>query len=239
LGNFISSLSVVIPVYNGAAMILDTINDIQAYLNATGIDYEIIVADDGSTDGTDRVAAGRADVRLLRRDQNRGKGDAVRRGMLAAKHNWAVFTDVDNATTMDHLERFAPATTDHDVITASRKMAGAKIIQRQPFSRRLSGSAFRILVGALFSPGVGDTQCGFKLFRANAARDVFSRQTLDGFAFDVEILVIAKQLGFNITEIPIDWNNQDDTRVALGRHSSQMFKDLFRIKRQKWAGRYE
>lgn len=225
-----NSVSVVIPAYNAQDVICDTLDAVQAYLSRNELASEVIVVDDGSTDRTAvRIEERDCGVRLLRNDRNRGKGAAVRAGMLEATCAWAVFMDADNSTRIEHLDRFALNVADADVCIGSRLIDGAHIVHLQTASRRLLGRLFSRLRRAMVLPHLHDTQCGFKAIRREVIRPVFSQQRCDGFCFDVEVLLIASRLGLRIVEIPIEWNNPDESTVHAWRHGTRMLFDLLGI----------
>jgi len=232
-------LSVVIPAFNEAQRLPATLARIREYL--AGASYEIVVADDGSSDGTaERArAAGDQALRVVRSEHNRGKGHAVRQGMLAARGIQRLMTDADLSTPIEELARLrALAGEGFEVVIASRALAGARIEVRQPRYRESVGRAFNVLVRALLLPGLHDTQCGFKLFSARAAQEIFTATRLDGFGFDVEALVIARQRGYRIAELPVTWRNDAATRVSTTR-GLLAFLDLARIRWNAWRGRYD
>jgi len=235
-------ISVVIPAYNEEKRLGGTLGRILSYMAEAGHDYEVVVVDDGSRDGTAAVAesfSGRG-VRTLRTPGNRGKGHAVRRGMLEAGKSLVLFSDADLSTPIEELEKLAaPVLAGRAQIAfGSRSVAGSVIEVSQPVSRVAMGKVFNLLVRMIALRGFHDTQCGFKLFTRDAAREVFRRQRLDGFGFDVEILAIARGLGFRIAEVPVRWINSAETRVQAVRDSSRMFLDLFRIRWNGALGRY-
>ena len=233
-------LSVVIPAFNEAERLPRTLARVNAYLSARGADYEIVLVDDGSTDGTAESAraAGGAALTLLRHQPNRGKGYAVRRGMLAARGVLRLMTDADLSTPIEDLSRLEAALVGgHEVAIGSRAVPGAKVEVRQPWYREAMGRLFNRLVRLLVLPGLYDTQCGFKLFTAQAAEAAFRPALLDGFSFDVEALFIARRLGLGIAEVPVTWRNDAATRVGLLR-GAQAFLDLLRIRANEWGGRY-
>lgn len=207
-----------------------------------GHDAEVVVVDDGSSDGTARVAesfSGRG-VRTLRTPGNRGKGHAVRSGMLEAGRSFVLFSDADLSTPIEELEKLAaPVLAGRAQIAfGSRAVAGSVIEVSQPLYRVAMGKTFNLMVRAIALRGIHDTQCGFKLFTRHAARELFRRQRLDGFGFDVEILAIARRLGFPVAEVPVRWIDSADTRVRAVRDSASMFLDLFRVRWNGWLGRY-
>jgi dolichyl-phosphate beta-glucosyltransferase len=233
-------LSVVFPAYNEAGRLPRTLETVRAWLDAQGRDYELVVVDDGSRDATvarAREAGGRRLV-VLSNERNRGKGYSVRRGMLAARGRRRLMSDADLSTPIEELPRlWARMDEGADVVIASRALEGSRIEVRQGAFRENMGRAFNLLVRALVLPGLRDTQCGFKLFSAAAAEAAFSRTRLDGFAFDVEALFIARQLGFQVAELPVVWRNDAATRVGWWK-GMVAFSDLVRIRAHGLRGRY-
>lgn len=232
------SLSVVIPVYNAEREVASTLDDVQSYLEAGGVTHEILVVADGNTDRTADIVRRRGKgVQLLCNEQNRGKGFSVRRGMLASKMAWALFMDVDHSTRIENLEAFAGQAEAADVIIASRRVAGARIVRRQHRIRQTLGKMFPHLVRVLVLPDVSDTQCGFKLFRRSAVERIFSAQRVERFAFDVELLLLAQRQGLRVQEVPVDWDNPTASTLRIGRDATRMLMDLlwlfwrFRIQR--------
>jgi dolichyl-phosphate beta-glucosyltransferase len=221
---------VVIPAFNEAGRLPATLARVREYLAARGSSYEILVVDDGSSDGTERAALALGeDVRVLRHAPNRGKGYAVRRGMLAARGVLRLMTDADLSTPVEELVKLErEIERGFDVAIASRAVAGARIEVRQPAYREAMGRLFNVLVQGLLLPGLADTQCGFKLFTAEAAEAAFGGTRLDGFSFDVEALYVARRRGLRIAEVPVVWRNDAATRVGIGRGGAA-FVDLLRI----------
>jgi dolichyl-phosphate beta-glucosyltransferase len=234
-------LSVVIPAYNEAARLPPTLVGVSEHLRNQGISFEIVVVDDGSTDGTAEVArrAGGPTVSVVRVEPNRGKGHAVRTGMLRASGELRLMTDADLSTPIEDLARLRePLERGSDVAIGSRAVAGANVEVHQPWFREAAGRTFNRLVQVLALPGLHDTQCGFKLWKAAAATEAFSLGRLDGFCFDVEALYIARKRGRRIVEVPVTWRNDAATRVGtLG--GTAAFADLLRIRANDWAGRYD
>ena len=233
-------LSVVIPAYNEAARLPPTLLRIRDYLAAADRPYEIIVVDDGSSDGTAEAARriGGPELTILINESNRGKGYAVRRGMLEARGERRLMTDADLSTPIEELARLMACMDEgYDVVIASRAMAGARIEVHQPWYREAVGRIFNLLVRVSVVPGLRDTQCGFKLFRADAARECFSAALLDGFSFDVEALFIARRRGRRVAEIPVIWRNDAATRVSTLR-GVLAFVDVLKIRMNGWLGRY-
>jgi dolichyl-phosphate beta-glucosyltransferase len=233
------ALSVVIPAYNEAARLPATLARVRAYLDARKTPYQLIVVDDGSTDGTADVArAAAGPVELLRDARNRGKGHAVRAGMLAARGARRLMTDADLSTPIEELARLEAALDEgFDIAIGSRAVAGARIEVHQPAYREAMGRLFNRVVQRLLLPGLNDTQCGFKLFTASAAAVAFGASRLDGFSFDVEALYLARRRGLRIAELPVVWRNSAATRVGLAGGASA-FLDLVRIRVAAARGRY-
>lgn len=236
----LDGISVIIPAFNAAAYLRETVASIRDYLDAAGVTYEIIVVDDGSTDGTrDCMPVADGAVRWIRHERNFGKGRAVRTGMLAAQYDWALFTDADNATTIDHLARFGAEAAECDILIASRRLAASRILCPQPWFRQTLGRMFPYLVKTWVLPTFEDTQCGFKLFRKAAAADLFGRAGVDRFAFDVEILAMAVARRWRVREIAVDWRNPGSgSTLSLRRDTMRMFLDVLKIGWRLRRGRY-
>jgi dolichyl-phosphate beta-glucosyltransferase len=197
---------------------------------------EIIVVDDGSTDRTSRIAAevllGRPNDRILRRRINRGKGYSIREGMLAASGKLILFSDADLSTPIREFEKlFAGIKAGNDIVIGSRALPGSNIRRRQSPIRERMGRMFNVLVRTFVLKGIRDTQCGFKLFRREAATDIFSRLLMNGFSFDVEALYVGRLLGYSIGQVPVVWINSPQSKVRLFYSSTAMLRDLFRIRR--------
>jgi dolichyl-phosphate beta-glucosyltransferase len=233
-------LSVVIPAYNEDRRIPETLEALQRYAAGRFEAVEILVVDDGSSDGTADVArafAARAaspvSVRVLSNGKNLGKGASVRSGMLAASEDWILMTDADLSTPIEDLPALYAALTDGgaDVALGSRALAESRLEVRQPLYREFMGRTFNRMVQLLLLGGIRDTQCGFKLFKREAARAIFSRAKVDRFAFDVEAVFLAQKLGLTVVEIPVTWRNSPHSTVSPLRDSAQMFFDIVRIRR--------
>jgi dolichyl-phosphate beta-glucosyltransferase len=235
----VPSLSVVVPAYNEARRLPATLAVIQAHLRGLGREHEIVVVDDGSADATALVARAAGDgVRVLRHEPNRGKGYAVRRGMLAAAGERRLMTDADLSTPIEELAKLeAEIDRGFDIAIASRAVEGARVEVHQPAYREVMGRLFNVLVQGLLLPGLADTQCGFKLFTARAAEEAFSSCRLDGFSFDVEALYVARRRGLRVAEVPVVWRNDTASRVSLGGGSAA-FVDLVRIRLAALRGAY-
>ena len=232
-------LSVVIPAFNEARRLPATLARVRQHLDGQGLPHEILVVDDGSLDGTaDAARAAGESVRVLRHTPNRGKGYAVRRGMLAATGARRLMTDADLSTPIEELGKLQrELDRGFQIAIASRAAAGARIEVHQPAYREAMGRVFNRLVQALLLPGLADTQCGFKLFTALAAEAAFGACRLDGFSFDVEALYVARRRGLRVAEVPVVWRNDAATRVSLGGGGAA-FLDLFRIRLAALRGDY-
>jgi dolichyl-phosphate beta-glucosyltransferase len=234
------AISVIVPAFNEEVRLPPTLIALVAFLENRGEPWEILVADDGSTDGTSRLVQdfARAQVVLLRSEVNCGKGHAVRRGMLAARGKLCLMTDADLSTPIEELSRLEEALANgHDVAIGSRAVAGARIEIAQPWYRENVGRLYNILVRCLAVPGIQDTQCGFKLFTAEAAEKVFKMCRLDGFSFDVEALFLARRFGFRLAEVPVTWRNDAASRVTAVR-GGLAFVDVLRLRYLALTGRY-
>lgn len=238
-------LSIIIPAYNEQQRLPATLEAVWNYLRARWPGgFEILVVDDGSKDSTARVAEqfgrGRPEVRLLRNPGNRGKGYSVRHGMLKAQSEWALFTDADLSAPIQELEKLLEAAQREQAAVAigSRALDRSLIRVRQPRRREWAGRVFNRLVRLLVGLPFRDTQCGFKLFRRDAARAIFSRQQIERFGFDVEVLFLAEKLGFKTIEVPVRWDHAEGTRVSMWRDSVNMFLDLVRVRRRWRRGLY-
>lgn len=230
------SLSIVIPAYNEEKRLPQTLRQVLDWLALGAFSFrEVIVVDDGSRDGTARVveefAKASACLRLVKDPGNRGKGYAVRHGMLEAKGEWILYTDADLSTPITEIEKLCRAASEKGakVAIGSRALDRSLVEVHQPALRELSGRAFNLVMRAVTGLSFRDTQCGFKLFRADAAREIFSRQKQEGFSFDVEDLLIAKKLGLRAVEVPVRWANVEGTKVRLTQ-GMMSFVDLVKIR---------
>ncbi len=226
-------LSVVIPAYNEERRLGPTLARIQEYLGEQSYDAEIIVVDNASADQTSQVAA-RAGVQVIR-EPRRGKGAAVRTGMLAARGEFILFSDADLSTPIEELARLLAAIQQgHQVAIGSRGLPQSVLPVRQPWHRELVGRLGNLLVRLVAVRGISDTQCGFKLFPREVARRLFGAQRMRGISFDMEILFLAQRLGMRIAEVPVTWRDSPDTRISRVRDSLDALKDLARI-RLNWT----
>ena len=226
-------LSFIIPAYNEATRIEASLETALAYFDDASYTTEIIVVDDGSYDTTCEVVERFTDrgVRLLRQKKNMGKGAAVRRGMLDGTGKARIFSDADFSTPVEETARALELLREYDVAIGSRAIDRSTVEVHQPWYRETMGKVFNLFVQTLAIPGIKDTQCGFKAFRADAAEEIFSRARIDGFSFDVEALYIARRLGYSIAEYPVRWINDERSTVNPVTDSIRMFGELVRIRR--------
>lgn len=237
-------LSVVIPAYNEEKNIEKTVRSIFDYLSSKNIEHEIIVVTDGSTDKTNDI------VRLLKTDlstlelvefeKNRGKGFAVKQGMLKAKGDSRLFTDADNATTVDHIEKMMPYFGQgYGVVIASIAVSGHKVASgSEPLWRRIFGKMGNLFIQIMVVPGIRDTQRGFKIFTAKAAEKIFPKLTIERWGFDIEVLVLAKKFGYKVKEVPVDWKNEPESHVGLKAYF-QVLLETIKIRWNLWTGKYD
>jgi dolichyl-phosphate beta-glucosyltransferase len=236
-------LSVIIPAYNEEKRIKKTLLSVDEYLSGQSYDCEILVVNDGSKDKTAGVVNGLMDklqgLKLIDNEENHGKGWGVKAGMLAAQGDYRLFMDADNSTTIDHVEKFFPFfAQSYDIVIGSRRLKDSVIAVKQPWARDFLGGIFRLIVHVLVPLGVKDSQAGFKVFSKKAAEAIFSRQTIFRWAFDVEILAIAKKLGFKMKEAPIKWVNDADSKVKFGGMVRMLF-EVLRVRWNLWTGKYK
>lgn len=237
------TLSIVIPAYNEEKRIGLTLERVVPYFKQVRKNsFEIIVVDDGSSDQTVRVVAKSLQetfYRLIENGRNRGKGYSVRQGMLAAQGQVILFTDADLSTPIEEFEKLAQALDgQYDVAIGSRSVPGSDIRVRQNFLRELMGKTFNFIARRLSFGEFHDSQCGFKAFTHDAAKAIFSKQKLDGFCFDAEILFLAERMGFQVKEVGVRWENSPQSKVRIVNDSIQMLMDLFRIRLLHWKEQF-
>ena len=227
-------LSVVVPCFNEAARLPLSLEQAEAYLGLQGPAFELLLVDDGSSDRTPELireaASKNKHVHAVLLPANRGKGRAVAEGVARSRGGLVLISDADFSAPIQEMPKLEAAiAAGADVAIGSRAKRGAREVD-QPLHRRLMGKSFNLLVQGLLLPGVWDTQCGFKLFRGDVARDLFGRLRTEGFAYDVEILVLARRSGYKISEVPVRWINSSTSRVQTVRHSRQMLADVLHIR---------
>jgi len=235
-------LSIVIPAYNEEHRLPKTLEQVFNFLQGQPYTSEVVVIENGSTDRTLEVARSFArtcrDLVVLSESQ-KGKGLAVRRGMLAAQGEYRFMCDADFSMPVAEIPRFLPpAIEGYDVAIASREAPGA-VRYNEPFYRHLVGRVFNALIRNIALPGFHDTQCGFKCFRGPVAEDIFPLQTLVGWSFDVEVLYIARQRGFRIVELPVPWYFNPESKISVLHDSARMALDLLAIRINSRRGMYD
>jgi glycosyltransferase involved in cell wall biosynthesis len=236
-------LSVIVPAYNEESRLGDSLAKIGSYLDGSGIDAEIVVVDDGSTDRTGVLVSdflrGRRG-RLLRNVENRGKGSAVRRGVLESSGRWVLQTDADLSTPIEEHRQLAAAVRDHDldVAVGSRALPDSRVEVRQHRVRQGMGKVFNGAVRLATGLPFRDTQCGFKLMDRDRCRPIFERMVIDGFAYDVELLFLCVRFGLRVREVPVVWRDAPGTKVGLVGDPLHMLSDLARIRWRFRRGLY-
>ncbi|MEA2561814.1 MAG: dolichyl-phosphate beta-glucosyltransferase [Acidobacteriota bacterium] len=232
-------ISVVIPAYNEAERLGSTLERTVDYLSQRGLSYEVLVVDDGSRDHTVQVAEAFADrgVRVIRHEQNRGKGAAIKTGVLASRGAEVLLSDADASTPIEQLEKLQRRLPEAPVVLGSRAVAGADIRQHQPFYREVMGKTFNRLIRLVGVHGLYDTQCGFKLLQGEAAREIGAELTIDGFAYDVELVWLARRHGYRVIEVGVIWVDSPDSRVDPVRSSLAMLRDVVRMRIRHSGGR--
>lgn len=235
-------LSIVIPAHNEESRLPRTLRQIIAFLEKQPYSSEVIIVENGSSDRTLELArefaTGHSNMIVIHEEQ-RGKGNAVMRGMLEACGEYHFICDADLSMPIDEVRNFLPPLiNDFDIAIASREAPGA-IRYNEPFYRHWGGRAINMAIRLIILPGLNDTQCGFKCFRAEVTEDLFRQQTLMGWSFDIELLYLARRKNLRIKEIPIHWYFDPDSKVRAVRDAMRMLGDIFRIHINAWRGRYD
>ncbi len=237
-------ISIIIPAYNEEKKIADTLTIIVEYLNQKRWNAEILVIEDGSKDNTAKIIREIAQhhdcIHLIQNNINKGKGYSVKQGVLAARGEFILFTDADNSTPIEEVEKllFALENSKCDIAIGSRSLPKSRIEIPQPFYRKIMGKVFNIFVRMILKLNIKDTQCGFKCFPQNIARQLFQYQRLERFGFDAEILFLAQRHRYHIKEIPILWKNRMESRVHIIKDSIRMLMELCIVKRNHLLGLY-
>lgn len=234
-------LSIVIPAYNEEKIIGKTLETIISYLSPKKFSWEVIVADDGSADKTAENVKkySKKQVRLVRLDKNEGKGGALKEGVLSARANFVIFMDADLSVPLENIDIFlASLRLGNKVVIASRRIRGAKILVHQPWHREMMGRVFTLLTRTVTGVPLADFTCGFKGFSREAAQKIFTNSYIKRWAYDAEIMFLAKKYQYHIVEIPIEWKNRGETRVRLRRVVTETMRDLLTIRVNDWLGKY-
>jgi dolichyl-phosphate beta-glucosyltransferase len=233
--------SIVIPAHNEQNRLPGTLEKIFQFLRQQSFSSEVIVVENGSTDRTLEIAQqfARQQDTLAVLQSAKGKGAAVQRGMLAAKGDYRFMCDADLSMPVEEIVKFIPPKLEgSDIAIASREASGA-VRYNEPSYRHWGGRGINFIIQTLILPGLNDTQCGFKCFRGAVADDLFSRQTLHGWSFDIELLYIARRHGYRVVEVPIHWYHFSDSKVNALRDATQMIRDIFRIHTNARQGLYD
>ena len=237
-------LSVVIPAYNEEKNIEKTVRSVFSYLKEKSIEHEILVVTDGSKDKTNDIVRSlkmeTPTLELLEYEQNKGKGFAVKLGMLRAKGDLRLFTDADNSTPINHLDKFMLYISEgYSVVIGSIAISGHKVAAgSEPVWRRVFGKLGNLFIQVMAVPGIHDTQRGFKLFTSEATEKIFPKLTIEKWGFDIEVLALAKKFGYKIKEVPVDWKNASESRVGLKAYS-QVFTETVKIRLNLMTNKYE
>jgi len=236
-------LSVIIPAFNEAHRIEKTLLAVSEFLKNQTFEYEILAVNDGSRDGTasvvQRLESSISNLKLIDNKENHGKGWVTKQGMLEATGDIRLFMDADNSTKVDEVVKFLPFFDQgYDIVIGSRRVAGSLIAVKQSLFRDFLGGVFRFIVHTLVPVGVTDSQCGFKAFSEKASKAIFSKQTVFRWAFDVEILALARREGFKIKEVPITWVNDAESHVKLGGMIN-MLLEVIEVRLNLWGGKYK
>ncbi len=234
-------LSIIIPAHNEANRLPASLEQVFAFLGQQAYEAEVIVVENGSSDRTLELAQGflpeHPNLRVIH-EPGRGKGLAVRRGMREARGQYRFMCDADLSMPIEEVNRFIPPQLqDFDVAIGSREVRGA-VRYDEPFFRHYGGRVINLMIRLLALPGLHDTQCGFKCFRAEVAQDLFSRQLLDGWSFDVEVLYLAEHAGYRIVEVPIDWYYRHESKVSALPDAFRMLRDILQIRANMRRGIY-
>jgi dolichyl-phosphate beta-glucosyltransferase len=239
--NSVIYLSVVIPAYNEELRLPPTLDSIFNYLDLRDYDYEVIVVDDGSNDSTVDIVKRNprygSQLNLIELNNNYGKGYTVKKGFEVAKGDYIIYTDADGAAPIEELEKLLKAINDGaDIAIGSRALKDSQV--KDLWYRRIMGITFNTMIKIIVIGEYDDTQCGFKLFKAECARKIFDKLKLRGFSFDVELLFLAKKLGFSVSEVPIVWNSIPGTKLNLLIDSPLMFLAVLKIRIMALLGWY-
>lgn len=251
-------ISIIIPAYNEADRLPTTLAVITAYLRQKPFCSEIVVIDDGSQDETFNIAAdffykthwSNLFYQILKNPQNLGKGASIRFGISKANGDFILFTDADNSTPIEELDKLLPflitpqqlvnnrQSPTYEIAIGSRHLKESSILIHQPWYRKLLGRFANLLIQLLLLPGISDTQCGFKLFKADVAKELFAKSRLNRWGFDMEILFLAREKNYRIKEVPVLWLNSPNSRLRPIKDGLKTLKELLQIKFNNWRGQY-
>ncbi|MFC1640610.1 dolichyl-phosphate beta-glucosyltransferase [Patescibacteria group bacterium] len=237
-------LSVVIPAYNEGERIITTLEHLRSYLKSRKLTGEVLIVDDGSSDNTaeivQKISQEYPFIKLLQYGDNRGKGYAVRYGMTRAAGKYVLFADADGSTPFKEFDDFRKAFQEgNDVVIGSRYIKGSDVKVKQPILRRILSRIANKIIQIVILWGIKDTQCGFKAFTNEAAKDIFNQVTIDRWGFDMEVLVIARKRGYKVVEDAVTWTNSADSRLKFVGDTRQTIHDLYLIKTNSLKGKYD
>jgi len=237
-------LSIIIPSYNEATRIPHTLETVTQYVQTAGHPAEIVVSDDGSTDETLSVVQELQKtvpfLRAIAFKENSGKGHAVRKGIMSAQGKYILMTDADLSTPVEEFDCFLPYLEQGvDIVIGTRKHKDATILQHQPIWRESMGKVFTWISNTVLGLDVSDFTCGFKAFEAKAARQIFSQQKVNRWAFDSEVLFLARLYGYQVVEVPVHWKNSPETKVRIIKDTIVSFLSLFAVRVHRILGHYE
>ena len=238
-------ISIIIPVFNEENCIGETLDRIVSYMSSKNLSYEIIVADDGSTDRTKDIVEKFAkqnqnvEIKFVSLGIHRGKGFAVKLGMKEAKGDYVIFLDVDLSTDISEIDKFLNHIKEYDIVIGSRALKDSKILFHQPFYREICGKLFNKFLKVVLGLPYNDTQCGAKMFRNFVAKQIFNKVNIDGFAFDAEVLLLAKIQNYKVVEIPIIWRHSKNTKVKFIKDGINMLLDVLKVKINYLRGKYK
>lgn len=240
----VTKLTVLIPAYNEEAVLDQNVRAIKSYLDDGGYDYTILIVNDGSSDRTAEIARQLVEehqpaIQLISDDVNRGKGYAVKAGMLVAEGSHILFMDADLSTPIEELAKFIPALDDGcEIVIGTRKTTGAEVVVHQPFFREFLGKIFTFLTNSILRTKVSDATCGFKCFSSEPAKKIFDKQRLYDWSFDAEVIFLCRRYGYEIRETPVRWINNEDSKVNPVRDGLRSLLGLFKIRLNGLLGRY-
>lgn len=224
-------LSIIIPCYNEKERIRPTVEKVIGYLDGRGLKWEIIIVDDGSTDGTAEAIPKHEGIRVVSWKDNRGKGAAVRQGFMEASGDWILFTDADLSTPIEEADKLLALLPNYDIVIGSRDVSGKSIEKYQPPLRFMLGIAFGMTARLMFRIPYRDTQCGFKAMTSQSARRLAKHMRIDGFTFDLEMLAIARMMGLKVAEVGVRWKNVGGSKLKPRRDFPRILGELRQIRR--------
>lgn len=235
-------LSVIVPVYNEADYLVKTYQILSKYFSQKSFKVEYVFINDGSTDGSSEILSSlkKKDpkISVLNNFKNRGKGEAIKKGVLSARGKYVFFTDADFSTPISEFEKILPQLNKYDIVIGSRRIRGSRVVRPQSLRRRFFGIVFYLILDIFFRLPVRDTNCGFKCFKTKEAKKIFSRQKIKGWGFDAETFYIAKIWKLSVKEVPIVWYDRPGSKVKILKAAAETLKELWQIKTNASKGIY-